>query len=379
MARRRFQEGQVYKRGKSWIGRWREDILQQDGDVRRIRRARAIATVRECPTKPLAKRKLQLILASVNDPAYRPGRIATLAEFVERWEVEVLTQNKPSTVRAAKSHLGKHILPGLGDLRLDQIGPEVQQSFVSKLSGKVSRKTLLNILSTLSAILGKAKQWKYVCETVDFRSLALPSSGSRKPARFFSAEQVRAIIAAAEEPFSTLFAVAAMTVLRGGELLALTLDDIDLDRGVLYVRRSVWNCSFQTPKSNHSQRSVPIPEALARRLRSYLKSVWKQNSQALLFANRKGNPFSSTYVVQRKLWPILDTLEIPRCGLHAFRHTLSSLLVESGAPVSVAQAQLGHADPKVTLGIYSHVVGDSQRLAVEKIAKILDYTGLQAN
>ena len=45
--------------------------------------------------------------------------------------------------------------------------------------------------------------------------------------------------------------------------------------------------------------------------------------------------------------------------------------MESGAPVSVAQAQLRHADPRLTLEVYSHVVGDSQRHAVEKIAAIL--------
>jgi integrase len=67
----------------------------------------------------------------------------------------------------------------------------------------------------------------------------------------------------------------------------------------------------------------------------------------------------------------LDKLSIPRCGLHAFRHTHSSLLVEGGAPVSVAQAQLRHADPRITFGICSHVVGDSQRDAVEKLAAIL--------
>jgi integrase len=67
----------------------------------------------------------------------------------------------------------------------------------------------------------------------------------------------------------------------------------------------------------------------------------------------------------------MDALKIPRCGLHAFRHTHSSLLVEGGAPVSVAQAQLRHADPRITLGIYSHVVGNSQRDAVKKLAAIL--------
>ncbi len=81
---------------------------------------------------------------------------------------------------------------------------------------------------------------------------------------------------------------------------------------------------------------------------------------------------SANNIVQRQLWPILDRLGIPLCGLHAFRHTHSSLLVDVGAPVSVAQAQLRHSDPRITLGIYSHVVGDSQRQAVERVARMLD-------
>ena len=103
---------------------------------------------------------------------------------------------------------------------------------------------------------------------------------------------------------------------------------------------------------------------------SFLKT-WKPNALRLLFANQIVRPMSANKVVQRKLWPILHALKIPRCGLHAFRHTHSSLLVEGGAPVSVAQAQLRHADPRITLGIYSHVIGNSQRDAVEKLAGIL--------
>jgi integrase len=45
----------------------------------------------------------------------------------------------------------------------------------------------------------------------------------------------------------------------------------------------------------------------------------------------------------------------------------SSLLLETGAPPTVAQAQLRHADPHITLGIYGHIIGESQRIAAEKV------------
>jgi integrase len=218
VARRRFQEGQVYKKRKNWIGRWREDIVDANGFVRRVRRARVIGSIRELPTKPLVRRRLQQFLAPVNDPAYRPGRIATLVEFAERWQQEVLSQCKRSSINAAKSHLRTHILPTLGNLRLDQIGPEVQQAFVTRIAPKVARKTLLNVLGTLSAIMSKAKEWKFLCEPVRIQSLALPANAERRGARFFTADQVRAIIAAASQPWKTFFTLAAMSGLRAGEL-----------------------------------------------------------------------------------------------------------------------------------------------------------------
>ena len=92
-----------------------------------------------------------------------------------------------------------------------------------------------------------------------------------------------------------------------------------------------------------------MPEPLTGMLKNYLET-WKSNPMQLRFSNQIGRPMSANKVVQRRLWPILDALKIPRCGLHAFRHTHSSSLVEGGAPVSVAQAQLRHADPRITLG-----------------------------
>ena len=75
------------------------------------------------------------------------------------------------------------------------------------------------------------------------------------------------------------------------------------------------------------------------------------------------------------LWPILDALNIQRCGLHAFRHSHTALLLDTGATPKVAQRQLRHADARTTLEIYGHVVGDAHREAVEKLASLLDLSG----
>lgn len=372
LARKRYQKGNLYLKGESWVGRWRIDVILPDGSKRRMRRARVIGTLKEYPTKRLASRRLEALLAEVNASDYRPGRIATLAEFVERWRRDVLSQHKDATVKAAESHLRSHILPKLGSRRLEEITSEVQQQFVIYLSSRLKRKTVSNVLSTLSAILGTAKRWGYICVGVNFEALTLPEQGEKIEARFFTPGEARRILAATPEPYTTAFEVAALTAMRPGELFGLKVKDLDFGRRVIFIRRSARYSKLQAPKTAASVRVVPMPERLAVRLRTYISTL-SENSSGLLFATRKGTPLCANNVVQRILWPVLDRLGIPRCGLKAFRHSHSSLLVETGAPVTVAQKQLGHKDPRVTLGIYSHVIGDSQRRAVEKVAEVLDY------
>lgn len=96
-----------------------------------------------------------------------------------------------------------------------------------------------------------------------------------------------------------------------------------------------------------------------------LKTNW-------LFLNSRGRLFIAENVVRQALVPILDTLKIPRCGFHAFRHLHTSLLLSTGAAPQVAQAQLRHSDARITLGIYGHIVGDAHREAVERVASVLD-------
>jgi hypothetical protein len=72
-------------------------------------------------------------------------------EFAQRWRTEVLSKRKASTVHAAESHLKIQILPLLGEFRLNELGAENQQMFVTRLSGTISRKMLLNVLGTLSS------------------------------------------------------------------------------------------------------------------------------------------------------------------------------------------------------------------------------------
>jgi integrase len=371
LARKRFQRGHVFLIGGTWFGKYREDMIEAEGNTRRKQVTVTLGSKKDIPTKPLAKRRMELILARINSTDYRPRRFAKMDEFATIWQEHILAGDKPSSIRSAKSHLNVHILPHFGKRGLDEIGVQAQQFFVTKLAHtNLSRKMILNVLSTLASILRTAKGWGYVCQMVDYKCLTIPTEEVQTEARFFTLEEVGKIIAAAREPYKTMFWLLAMTGMRAGEMLGLQWRDIDFDKGLLNVRRSAWYGRVQTTKNKNSEAIIPLPGILAATLRAF-REQWKSNPDGFLFVTRNRRPPSSNKVVEYGLWPVLDLLAIPRCGLHAFRHTHTSLLLDTGATPKVVQEQLRHADPRVTLGVYAHVLGDAHREAVEKVASVV--------
>jgi integrase len=372
MARRRHQTGRVLVRGKNppvFVGRWREDVIQGETTVR-VERSMVLGTVAELKTKRIAQRLLDPILARINSFDYRPSKFITVEKFADVWETQVLTHQKPSSVKAVESHLRTYIRKHLGKVLLHELTPQIQQNFVTLISQKVSRKTVLNVLGTLSSMTRTAKSWAYCTQPVMTGELALPSDELRKPARFFNGEEARKIITLASEPYRTMFAIAAMTGLRVGEVVGLQKADLDFDRRVIHVQRSAWYGRVQTVKSKASRAPVAMAGALATLLKEYL-ATWKANPEGFLFLNRNGRPYAANKVVEYGLWPVLDRLKIERAGMHAFRHCHASLLMDVGANPKVTQEQMRHSDARITLGVYGHVIGDSQRDAVDKVGELL--------
>jgi integrase len=159
--------------------------------------------------------------------------------------------------------------------------------------------------------------------------------------------------------------------MRAGELCGLRIEDVNLVQCFVTVEQSVWRGKIQTPKTANSIRQFAISQKLASHLRAYL-STWRPNLLNLVFATKNGTPWDQNLVVKRKLRPLLESLGIRRCGLHAFRHTNGSLMDRLNAPMKVRQERLGHAQgSNVTLAIYTHAVGEDDRLVAEQLGEML--------
>lgn len=377
--RRRFQKGTLIIRGKTptRCGIYREDVLQANGTFKRVQRCVVLGPVSSLSERA-AWKKFQPYLDHVNAVAKLPPKSGvTLQEFVREWRSKVAVNLKGSTTRAAESHLRAHIIPKLGNLPLTEINTKAVQGFVAYLAtdGR-SRKTVENVLVTLSSILRTARAWEYACGNFSLADITMPREGVRQEQRSFTDEEVGKILSAAPEPFGTILAVTAVLGLRIGEVLALRVSDVDLKRRIVRVRQSVDAATrtVQAVKSTASSADVPMPSQLEGRLRKHLRA--HDGKADLLFVNRNGRPLSANKLREKVLHPLLEKLGIPRGGFHSMRHGATSSLLADGATPAVVQKQLRHSDPRITLGIYAHVIGDQQRDAVEhREARIEEFAG----
>jgi integrase len=370
VAKRRFQKGCFVVEGERMYSMF---YVDQGGASRRVKQL--IGKLGEVSERA-GRREHARIMEDVNRkrgsvaPAYR-GQ--TFADLTALWRRAIAPNLSPSTVRQRESYLRTHITPKFGKASVQSPDVQVVQQFATDLRKSVSRKTVLNILGTVFTILDYAGRCGIRVPAVRFSDLELGSDAGSSPVPFFTRKQVLKIVELAAEPYRTIYILAWGTGMRAGEILAVTVADLDFERMTIRVNKSSDDKTrvIRQPKTRNSVASLPMALSLAAVLRAYLDTHWKENPAGLLFPCVDGTrPRRRESIVGYSLKPILRRLGIPEkdCGLHAFRHGLATELAEACVPITVLQQQMRHADVKTTLRVYAHAIPESQRDAMERAA-----------
>lgn len=287
----------------------------------------------------------------------------TFADAITRFETDFLPIQKPSTARAWISGIRKWILPSLGEVPMDASFPGRLSSTIPIWScAGLSPKTVRNLVGIVERIWG-------FCGLPTWADgvIALPkATEAATEARCFTTEEVRAIIAEAEGQYRTLFITAAGTGMRVGELFGLKIEDVDIVRNTVVVRRSVFGSREQSPKSQAGYRRIKID--------SFVVSILQQHigtrTNGYIFATSAGTPLCQANVLRRVLHPILNKLGIKRAGFHAFRHYRVSFLVMNHVPMEAIRRWIGHtADSMVAR--YMHLTDDYDQEAMNRLPALL--------
>lgn len=163
------------------------------------------------------------------------------------------------------------------------------------------------------------------------------------------------------------------TGLRIGELIALTWDDIDFGKGLLFVSKTCHDGNdgknhiriIASPKTVNSRRVIPLPKQIL----PLLKAVKKRSECEFIVADGDKPVFVRSY--QRTFELLLKKLHIPHKGFHSLRHTFATRAIECGVDVKTLSEILGHKNATITLNRYAHSLWEHKAEMMNKLSKML--------
>lgn len=335
---------------------------------------------RSFATKGLAERFLTEVEHSKNSGSYRDpdaGRL-TLSKYAAQW---LAAQGFDAVTReGVELRLRLHVLPALGDNRLDQLAarPSVIQAWVVALP--LAPSTARKVFTHLNSIM-RAAQLDGLIGRNPCSGLKLPAVPDRT-VRPWTRTQATAVRAALYGRLRALVDAGVGLGLRQSELFGLAVDELDFLRRSVHVRQQVklvgGRAYFASPKGA-KERTVPLAshtaEALAAHLAAYpaaeVTLPWwepsnrvrhmKPHTAALLFATADGRPLHRAAFNSHVWRPAIKAAGLGAGnGCHVMRHTYASTLIARGIDPRTVAGNLGHSDGgALVLKTYSHVLPDA--------------------
>lgn len=279
----------------------------------------------------------------------------------------------------------------------------IENSELSKIPVKKMKDTDIQIYlnslikeysdSSISKIYGQLNQTFEYLYNLGFIKYN-PMFGVIKPKSMKKSEKRRAMTLEEEKKFinylnqvniseckyKNVFLIQLFMGLRIGEVLALTIDDIDLKNNIIKVRKSLTVdekgkiiCGEKT-KTNAGFRDIPINSKIVKDLKEQIKFA-KNNKQNLLFPNIN-NGYIDPRRVNSKLVSILKNLDISGISTHSLRYTFATRCAECGIKDVVLKDIMGHYDIEITKNIYIDIQENYEQEEVKKVEKYLKKVGI---
>lgn len=378
-SKRGQQAGYLHRQGDKWYLAYREDALDADGKIIRVRRNQPIAAVKEV-SKREAQRIARDILNRVDEQAERPNSLATVQQFIQtRFDPDVVWALKNAGQKHYDYVLNKHVIPGIGDLRLRDVTNDHVQALVKlKIDAGYSVQTVVHIRNAISAVFNHAKLKRAHTGDNPVHGVRLPEM-SRKEMHALTFDEGRVVLANLPSPVMEMVLLSMTTSLNVAEMLGLRWMRVNLTAESrvmagevlqpfsLAVRENCYRGKFGSVKAKSRRRNVPLSNSMVVALLRLRKNSTFIGPDDLVFASRNGTPSSESNLMRRVIKPVAKRLGIPWLSWHVFRHTHATLGEQIGMSLSDRQAQMGHGTIKMTLH-YTHSDLERRRAGVEAIS-----------
>ena len=304
-----------------------------------------------------------------------------LTEWLEIYQKEHI---KARTYSRYQGLITMHIVPMLGERNISELGRREIQEFLTqqKKDGnmrngeKLSATSTNMMLSVLNLAFEYACDMEYIEENPCVR--VRRTKAETKKIEAFTIEEQRAIemeISRSNDRRLHGILLCLYTGLRIGELLGLTWNDINLDRGVIKITKTVyrekdesgtWQLCVDTPKTKASDRVIPLPEYIT----NMLRQDYEIAQTPYVVENKKGERMSIRsyqYIFEK----LTERTGVRKLNFHALRHTFATRAIECGMDIKTVADIMGHQNASITLNRYAHCMLDHKIEMMQKLPRVL--------
>lgn len=324
------------------------------------------------------------------------------------WLTGPVSDLRPATPGCYRNAVAQHLLDRFGTRRLDAVSPDDLAELVRELRREgLAESTIVIVIGVVNRIYRYAARrlgWVGTNPVSLMLSSERPKASQGKRRRIFEGRELEQRIAAAEEPYRTLFTLAALTGARLSELLGLTWDRVRVDEledaDVEFAFQVDRKGSLTATKTDGSARTVSIPQQLARILGEHKQRSSYVTATDFVFCTRTGRPFGQRNIARalrgaqfkattptgEPSFPALHLrdehgeLVAPPHGaipsMHSFRHTVASRALLAGESVDEIAFLLGHRDANVTRAVYVREVADARLRTMRRSKMVAEFSDL---
>ena len=358
--------GTFAKRGNSWRGQF-------------VINGKRISITKR--TKKEVIDEANLMRAAALQGNYVERSDTTVREYFELWFNKYIKSIvSEQTVIHYKAMFENHILPALGDIKLQELSKSdieinYANTFHKKRNGNSYSHSTVNSLSVqFKKMLQSAVDNGYLNKNphngIELHKLRPP----KKVSAYNQEEQKIIIEFCKRKQLDWVFYFLITTGVRYGEATALTWSDVNFEDKTIDINKTVveyhGSATIQNkPKTDAGFRTIVISDKVAEFLKMVKASQEEElNFRNLVFPNSMYNIMGSANSTRR--WKDdCEKMGIPYKGKHALRHTWATRALEAGTNVKVVSHMLGHKNVITTMNIYQDVLQPEQESVAEVMNK----------
>ncbi|MEI5994255.1 tyrosine-type recombinase/integrase [Candidatus Enterococcus mansonii] len=321
------------------------------------------------------KEKLTVIKAKYLVSNYTMSRYSgTVEDFIGNWMMSTMKYTiKPTTYSNYVRLIKRHIIPIIGTIKLQTITQEDIQTLVYQLAQQqFASGTIRNVFNILKNALNVAVRQNYLYEN-PCKNIILPKTTTKKITALSLSDQRKIELLALQEKECSPIILALYSGMRIGEISGLKWEDIDLEKNIIHVRRTITRITNEhttlkkteviagTPKSNNSERIIP----LATNLSNYLLEKKKFSSNEYVISCNGG--LTEPRTINYRFKKITNKLGLSEIRFHTLRHTFATRCLEQGVDIASLSQILGHHSTKLTLDTYTDSLLENRQAAIATI------------